>query len=30
VPVGVWAVHNYYQPLDLLLERVMNKFGVRW
>lgn len=30
VPVGVWAVHNFYQPLDLLLERVMNKFGVRW
>ena len=30
VPLAVWAVHTYYQPLDLLAERVANKFGVRW
>ncbi len=30
VPLIVWAVHIYYQPLDLLADRVMNKLGVRW
>ena len=26
----VYAVHTYYQPLDLIAERVMNKLGMRW
>jgi hypothetical protein len=30
VPLLVWAVHTYYQPLDLIADRVMNKLGVRW
>ncbi|MFN7224026.1 MAG: GumC family protein [Paracoccaceae bacterium] len=30
VPLAVWAVHTFYQPLDLLAERVANKFGFRW
>ncbi|SFT33727.1 GumC family protein [Sedimentitalea nanhaiensis] len=30
VPLVVWAIHIYYQPLDLLADRVMNKLGVRW
>ncbi|MDK3074839.1 lipopolysaccharide biosynthesis [Sedimentitalea sp. JM2-8] len=30
VPVVVWLVHTYYQPLDLIADRVMNKLGVRW
>jgi polysaccharide chain length determinant protein (PEP-CTERM system associated) len=30
IPAIVWAVHTYYQPLDLIADRVMNKLGVRW
>lgn len=30
VPAGVWALHTYYQPLDLIADRVMNKMGARW
>ena len=30
VPAGVWAVHTYYQPLDLIADRVMHKLGARW
>lgn len=30
VPVAVYAVHTYYQPLDFLAERLMDKVGVRW
>lgn len=30
VPAGVWAVHTFYLPLDLIADRVMNKLGVRW
>jgi uncharacterized protein involved in exopolysaccharide biosynthesis len=30
VPIGVWAIHTYYQPLDLLGERIANKLGIRW
>ena len=30
VPAAVWAVHTYYQPLDLIADRVMDKLGVRW
>jgi uncharacterized protein involved in exopolysaccharide biosynthesis len=26
----VYGVHTYYQPLDLIAERVMNKLGMRW
>lgn len=29
VPALVWMVHSYYQPLDLIAERVMNRLGVR-
>jgi uncharacterized protein involved in exopolysaccharide biosynthesis len=28
--VLLYAVHTYYQPLDLVAERVMNKLGIRW
>jgi len=30
VPAIVFAVHTYYQPLDLIAEKVMNRLGVRW
>jgi uncharacterized protein involved in exopolysaccharide biosynthesis len=30
VPLAVWAVHNFYMPLDLLAQKVGNKFGLRW
>ena len=30
IPAGVWAVHTYYQPLDLIAEKVMNKLEVYW
>ena len=30
VPLGIWAVHTYYEPLDLIAERVMNKLEVYW
>ena len=26
----LYATHIYYQPLDLIAERVMNKLGLRW
>jgi uncharacterized protein involved in exopolysaccharide biosynthesis len=26
----IYAVHTYYQPLDVLAEVIMNKLGVRW
>lgn len=29
IPAGIYALHTYYQPLDLIAERVMNKLGVR-
>ncbi|MGJ5620545.1 GumC family protein [Sulfitobacter sp. MF3-043] len=28
IPVGVWAVHTFYQPLDLIAERVMDKLRI--
>lgn len=28
VPAIVWGIHTYYQPLDLLAERVMNRIGL--
>jgi len=30
IPVAVYAVHTYYQPLDLIAEKIMDKIGVRW
>ncbi|WP_108862143.1 lipopolysaccharide biosynthesis [Ruegeria sp. Alg231-54] len=30
VSAGVYAIHTYYQPLDLMAERVMEKIGTRW
>ncbi len=30
VPAGVWAVHTYYLPLDLIAERVIDKLEVYW
>lgn len=29
LPALVYAVHTFYQPLDLLAERIMDKFGLR-
>ena len=26
----IYAVHIYYQPLDVIAERIMNKMGMRW
>lgn len=28
-PITVWAIHQFYLPLDLLADKVMNKLGVR-
>ncbi len=28
IPAGLWAVHTYVAPLDLLLDRVMQKIGL--
>ena len=30
ITVLLYAVHTYYQPLDLIAERIMNKLGLRW
>jgi len=30
VPLGIWAVHTFYQPLDLIAENIMNKLKVYW
>ncbi|MEM9128115.1 MAG: lipopolysaccharide biosynthesis [Pseudomonadota bacterium] len=30
VSAAVYAVHIYYQPLDLVASRVMDKIGIRW
>ncbi len=30
VPAGIWAVHTYYLPLDLITERVIDKLEVYW
>jgi len=30
IPAAVYAVHTYYQPLDLIADRIMDKIGVRW
>lgn len=30
VPLAVWAIHTFYMPLDLLAQKVGNKFGLRW
>ncbi|MCI2401151.1 lipopolysaccharide biosynthesis [Aliiroseovarius subalbicans] len=29
IPAAVYVVHVYYQPLDLIAERIMGKFGLR-
>ena len=28
IPLGLWAMHTYYVPLDLLLEKVMERVGL--
>lgn len=30
IPAAVYAVHTYYQPLDLIADQIMDKIGVRW
>ena len=30
IPAAVYAIHMYYQPLDLLAEQVMDRVGIRW
>ena len=30
IPAALYAVHMLYQPLDLMAERLMNRFGIRW
>ncbi|WP_209509845.1 MULTISPECIES: lipopolysaccharide biosynthesis [unclassified Ruegeria] len=30
VPAGVWALHTYYLPLDLIAEQLINKLEVYW
>ncbi len=29
IPAGLFAIHQYYKPLDLIAEKVMNKLGIR-
>lgn len=29
IPAAIYALHTYYQPLDLIADRIMNKLGVR-
>lgn len=28
IPVAIYAIHTYYQPFDLIVERIINKFGM--
>ncbi len=28
IPLGLWAMHTYYMPLDLLFEKVMERVGL--
>jgi hypothetical protein len=28
VPVALWAVHVFFMPLDLFVDKVLNKFGI--
>lgn len=28
IPYGLWSLHTYYMPLDLLLEKVMERVGI--
>lgn len=28
IPAGLWAIHTYYLPLDLLLEKVLDRVGL--
>ncbi len=28
VPLGLWAVHTFYMPLDLLFEKIMDRVGL--
>lgn len=30
IPAAIFAVHQYYMPLDLVADKVMNRLGVRW
>ena len=30
VPALIYAIHTFYQPLDVIAEKIMNKIGVRW
>ncbi|SDK93337.1 GumC family protein [Aliiruegeria lutimaris] len=30
IPAAIWAVHEFYMPLDLVADKVMNRLGVRW
>jgi len=30
IPAAIYAVHTYYQPLDLIAERIMDRIGLRW
>lgn len=30
IPAAIYALHTYYQPLDLIAQRIMNKFGLNW
>ena len=29
-PALIYAVHEFYMPLDLVAENTMNRLGVRW
>ncbi|RYH10996.1 hypothetical protein [Tropicimonas sp. IMCC6043] len=30
IPAAIWAIHEYYMPLDLIADKVMTRLGVRW
>jgi hypothetical protein len=29
IPAAIYLLHTYYLPLDLMAERIMNKFDLR-
>ncbi len=28
IPIGLWVVHTFYLPLDLIVDRVLGRFGL--
>lgn len=30
IPIAMYVIHEYYQPLDVIVQRVMNRLGLSW